>query len=323
LPAWALFALTTVGMLGLLYFAGMPDREFWAAFAALWLLSEWLLHSWPQRGWQIVPAALRMLHTLRTAGPWLMIWPVTAYWIRRGLEGADADPAWASFLPAWLMMGALAWTMRRVRADAWPVRPVAQWYRTVLVPLGCAWSLLLVAVWNLTRDGAMAPLPYVPLANPLDLTSIFALLLAIACYRQLQDRLAGWRQQLLATAALAGYAWFNLALLRAVSHYRDVPYNFDDLFASQFVQAMLSLVWSVTALLLMRHATRTQARKLWLAGAVLLGVVVAKLFLVDLSNVGGVERIVSFLGVGALMVGIGYLAPYPADRGGPSQQEAA
>jgi uncharacterized membrane protein len=323
LPAWALFALTTVGMLGLLYFAGMPDREFWAAFAALWLLSEWLLHSWPQRGWQIVPAAQRVLHTLRTAGPWLMIWPVTAYWIRRGLEGADADPAWASFLPAWLMMGALAWTMRRVRADAWPVRPVAQWYRTVLVPLGCAWSLLLVAVWNLTRDGAMAPLPYVPLANPLDLTSIFALLLAIACYRQLQDRLAGWRQQLLAAAALAGYAWFNLALLRAVSHYRDVPYNFDALFASQFVQAMLSLVWSVTALLLMRHATRTQARKLWLAGAVLLGVVVAKLFLVDLSNVGGVERIVSFLGVGALMVGIGYLAPYPADRGGPSQQEAA
>jgi uncharacterized membrane protein len=73
----------------------------------------------------------------------------------------------------------------------------------------------------------------------------------------------------------------------------------------------------------MRHATRTQARKLWLAGAVLLGVVVAKLFLVDLSNVGGVERIVSFLGVGALMVGIGYLAPYPSDRGGPSQQEAA
>ena len=86
---------------------------------------------------------------------------------------------------------------------------------------------------------------------------------------------------------------------------------------------MLSLVWSVTALLLMRFATRKQERKLWIAGAVLLGVVVAKLFLVDLSNVGGVERIVSFLGVGALMVGIGYLAPYPSTRGDETEKEAA
>ena len=86
---------------------------------------------------------------------------------------------------------------------------------------------------------------------------------------------------------------------------------------------MLSLVWSVTALLLMHMAARRQERKLWIAGAVLLGVVVAKLFLVDLSNVGGVERIVSFLGVGALMVGIGYLAPYPSERDGATRKEAA
>ncbi|WP_395403132.1 DUF2339 domain-containing protein [Pseudoduganella sp. UC29_106] len=323
LPAWALFALSTVGMLIQLHFDSMPGREFWTAFAALWLLSEWLLHSWPRQGWTISPLALRVLHTLRSAGPWLMIWPVAAYWIKLGLEGSHADPAWSRFLPAWLMMGVLAWTIRRVRADAWPVHPVAEWYRTVLLPLGCAWSLLLAAAWNLSQDGAMAPLPYIPLANPLDLTSIFALLLAIAAYRLLEDKLASRRPQLIVVAALAGYGWFNLALLRTVSHYLDVPYTFDAMFASQFVQAMLSLVWSVTALVLMRHAARRQGRALWVAGAVLLGVVLAKLFLVDLSNVGGVERIVSFLGVGALMVGIGYLAPYPADRGGPSQKEAA
>jgi len=32
---------------------------------------------------------------------------------------------------------------------------------------------------------------------------------------------------------------------------------------------------------------------------------------VDLSNVGGVERIVSFIGVGMLMLLIGYLSPVP------------
>ncbi|WP_374581173.1 DUF2339 domain-containing protein [Pseudoduganella sp.] len=319
LPAWLLFGLATLGMLGALYAeARMPAGEHWVAFGALWLVSEWLMRSMALR-----EPVLVLLHTVRSTGPWLMIWPVGAWWIARALEGSGADPAWANFLPAWLMMGGLAWVMRRVRANGWPVAPVAGWYRDILLPLGCAWSLLLVAVWNLSQDGAMAPLPYVPLANPLDLTSIFALLLCVAGYRMRQDKLAPYRQQLLGIGALAAYAWFNLALLRTVSHYLDVPYHFDAMFASQFVQAMLSLVWSVTALLLMRYAARKAERKLWIAGAVLLGVVVAKLFLVDLSNVGGVERIVSFLGVGALMVGIGYLAPYPTARDSASRQEAA
>lgn len=318
-PAWLLFGLASVGILVSLYAdARMPDSEVWVAFGALWLASEWLM-----RSTKLPQAALILLHTLRSTGPWLMIWPVGAWWIARGLEGSGADPAWANFLPAWLMMAGLAWVMRRVRADGWPVKPVAGWYRDVLLPLGCAWSLLLVAVWNLSQDGAMAPLPYVPLANPLDLTSIFALLLCVAGYRMRQEKLAPYRPQLLGIGALAAYAWFNLALLRTVSHYVGVPYEFDAMFASQFVQAMLSLVWSVTALLLMRYAARKADRKLWIVGAVLLGVVVAKLFLVDLSNVGGVERIVSFLGVGALMVGIGYLAPYPSSRDDATQKEAA
>ncbi len=51
-----------------------------------------------------------------------------------------------------------------------------------------------------------------------------------------------------------------------------------------------------------------------MAGAALLALVVVKLFMVDLSNVGGIERIISFLGVGVLMLAIGYLAPFPATK---------
>jgi uncharacterized membrane protein len=42
---------------------------------------------------------------------------------------------------------------------------------------------------------------------------------------------------------------------------------------------------------------------------------VLKLFAVDLSNAGGIERIVSFIGAGLLMVAIGYIAPLPARTG--------
>ena len=66
-------------------------------------------------------------------------------------------------------------------------------------------------------------------------------------------------------------------------------------------------------LILMRLAAVQKQRIPWMAGAGLLVAVVAKLFFIDLTNVGGVERIVSFLGVGALMLAIGYLAPFPSE----------
>ena len=336
--SWGALACATLYLIGDLYATNqLPRAEVWAAYAALWLAGEWLLRAWPRNDWHIAGRALKVLHTVRTAGPWLMIWPVSAIsiarWLNAGGNSAEAEllgdagwhasASWARFIPAWLMMAAIAWLMRRVRADGWPVAPITAWYRRGLIPLACGWSLLLAAVWNWTQNGAMAPLPYVPLANPLDLSSCFAMLLAIACYRMLSGDggglgalLARSKTKLVIAASVVAYGWFNLALLRAVSNYLAVPYEFGDLFASQFVQAMLSLVWSVTALLLMRYAAQRVMRVAWIAGAVLLGVVVLKLFLVDLSNVGGVERIISFLGVGALMVGIGYLAPYPAQRDG-------
>ncbi|MBJ7310299.1 DUF2339 domain-containing protein [Rugamonas sp. CCM 8940] len=348
LPTWVALAASTLAILVQLYPDNrLPGGEAWLAYAALWLAAEWLLRAWPANRWSIATPALQLLHAVRSAGPWLMIWPVAAlniaHWLRDGNNAealllADAgwhtDASWARFIPAWLMMAALAWLMQRGRAGGWPVAPLAAWYRRRLLPLACAWSVLLLAVWNLTQDGAMAPLPYLPLLNPLDLSSCFAMLLAVACYRMLREdepaatngapsALAALRPRLLIGAALTAYVWFNLVLLRSVSHYADIDYAFDDLFASQFVQAMLSLVWSVTALILMRYAAKRASRPVWIAGAALLGLTVAKLFLVDLSNVGGVERIVSFLGVGALMVGIGYLAPYPSPAGQTTSQEAA
>jgi uncharacterized membrane protein len=58
-------------------------------------------------------------------------------------------------------------------------------------------------------------------------------------------------------------------------------------------------------------ATRRGLRALWVVGATLLGVVVGKLFLIDLANSGTVERWVSFIGVGILVIVVGYFAPVP------------
>jgi uncharacterized membrane protein len=341
-PTWMALATTSCIILVRLYFdEPMPRIEIWASLLALWLASEYLMRVWRNTGrsteWPMKTHWLKVLHLLRTVAPWLMIWPVGAYWIALWLhEDAQAAPSesgsWARYVPAWLMMLAVAWLIRRVRANGWPVPPLAKWYQASVIPLAAGWSIVLVAIWNISQDGAMAPLPYLPLINPLDLTTGFACLLGLAAFRLRAAPLEAaapaepaepdaaigkpgnftqW-SALPLMAALAAYAWFNLMLLRTAAHVLDIPYQFDPLFESTIVQTMLSLVWSVTALILMRFAAKTNRPKHWLLGAALLGVVVGKLFLVDQSGGIGVERIVAFVGVGLLMLVIGYLAPYPA-----------
>jgi len=59
------------------------------------------------------------------------------------------------------------------------------------------------------------------------------------------------------------------------------------------------------------RSSRKNKRMLWLIGAVLLGLVVLKLFIIDLSALGSLGRVISFLVVGALLTSIGYFAPLP------------
>src|SRR5262249_57842280 len=61
----------------------------------------------------------------------------------------------------------------------------------------------------------------------------------------------------------------------------------------------------------MYTATRRRLRALWIVGAVLLALVVVKLFAVDLGALSGLPRVVAFLGVGVLLLAIGYVSPLP------------
>jgi uncharacterized membrane protein len=117
-------------------------------------------------------------------------------------------------------------------------------------------------------------------------------------------------------AALAGLAflWVNAVALRTIHFWFDVPYTFQALWHSRLAQAVMSLLWTSFALATMLLANRQRWRPAWMVGALLLAAVVLKLFIVDLSQVGGIERIVSFIGVGLLLLLIGYLAPVPPRR---------
>jgi uncharacterized membrane protein len=156
----------------------------------------------------------------------------------------------------------------------------------------------------------------VPFFNPLDLTQA-AVLLALTTWAVRARRLEPQYFNSVPRGAIAGllcalaFLWVNAIALRSIHFWYDVPYSPRALWQSTLVQAVLSLLWSSLALATMAFANRRQWRVPWVAGAALLGVVVAKLFLVELAQVGTITRIVSFIGVGLFLLLIGYVAPVP------------
>ena len=183
------------------------------------------------------------------------------------------------------------------------------------IPLaGFLWLWMLYA--NFNSRGDPSPLPYLPLLNPLDLAQGAALLALFAWFRRLRSQ--PFSPQLFQTTELAyvalgsnAFFWLDGVLLRTLHHWAGVPFDPDAMMRSMLVQASLSIFWSLLALCAMVTATRTRVRPLWLIGAGLMAIVVVKLFFVDLSNIGGIERIVSFIGVGLLMLVVGYFSPVP------------
>ncbi|HEX3061231.1 MAG TPA: DUF2339 domain-containing protein, partial [Usitatibacter sp.] len=327
-----------------LVFAWLGRREHWAA--ARW--PEWffapamlvmaigslvdLAHPLDNFGWIAWPLALAVhFYTLRRdeepipAG-WVA-WPHALGTIVIAMLGAmelewladqytASDTAWA--LSACIVAPSLVMLVLSSRfADSrWPVSAHMGAYREgagmVLVVAMAVWSVYI----NFAHAGGSDPLPYLPILNAIDLGHLLAIFAVIAWWMALrrcelrtppllEGRLG------LSAAGIVIFIWLNAILLRTMHHWMGVSYNPEALLASREVQAALSVFWAALALATMLIATRKARRALWVVGASLMAVVVVKLVVLDLSRLAGLERIISFIGVGVLMLVIGYFSPVP------------
>lgn len=66
-----------------------------------------------------------------------------------------------------------------------------------------------------------------------------------------------------------------------------------------------SVVWLVLGVLLLVVGSRMNGKSIRIASAVLVFIAVLKVFLVDMSNLEGFLRALSFIGLGAVLIGIG------------------
>ena len=228
--------------------------------------------------------------------------------------------------PAWLLFGALAAAtlpLSVLRPDHRPAPVAALLLALILIAMAAAggddpllpWAALLTTL--LFAGGSAALAAREPKLRAL--TACAALAGPLLIVRQLQPELLGRSQSgglaLLLSLGGLGLLWLlkvrsparaapgigsfaaaaTAALLLAVAAYDLAPRDF------------ISGAWLAAAMALLLAGVRMPDKALRLAGLGLLTATILKVFLIDAAELEGVLRILSFLGLGLALIGIGKL----------------
>jgi uncharacterized membrane protein len=285
-------------------------------------------HDGPLEGWHGLAWALWFIAALRSLGALaavetaltrmlhvVFLWTVALLLAAEGgalVERHIAlDSIWVA-LAAFAPLAALFWlVLRRLPPVRWPLGGEAEVHRHTLLT-SLAWIMGLGAVLGLVNEGDPAPLPYLPVFNPLELAQLGYLVLLLLWFRQ-GEREGGamLSTELRARAlAIAGVLLLTAITLRGAHFIGGVPWG-EALRASPLAQAALSITWTLAGIAAMLLGQRRGSRAVWFGGAALMGVVLVKLLLIDRQFMHDLPAIIGVLVVGVLLVAVGYFAPVP------------
>lgn len=306
-------ALAAAGTAALALVAGIP--------IALWMGVDGVQ---PFAGWALgalaafALAGVYALATLREQDDltpavghvgWVWSWiGFAAVALDRIATDAQLGDGWRIALDALPLLA--AWSLTLLRPQ-WIGTPLwdrfGGWRGTLLLQQAIVGACLFCAL--LWHAGDAQPLPWLPLLNPVELVQLGTLVLGA---RWLADPAAPAAFGARRATLLAGGAFLfvTAATLRATHQLGGVPWD-DRLLSSNLAQMALTLAWSALGVIGWVAGSRRGQRLLWLAGAVLMGIVLAKLLLIDRTRLGNLFGIASFIGYGLLCTVIGYFAPAP------------
>lgn len=249
----------------------------------------------------------------------------------------DSQGVMAILIPTCLVVSGL-WLSYRLSRDRQKESPVQNkstrllpWFNWQQALINCAVvftpiALLWVIITNWSYDGVIWGLPYFPVLNLYDVTSVLVLLTGFSLYymsqkyninkpnlsnANLKFKRAINTDNLLIVLGLISFWVFSSILIRTLHAFIGTPLWEAGAWQSEQVQTGLTILWTLLALVATIIASRYWQRALWFMGIGLLGIVVLKLVLVDLSQTEAIWRVISFLGAGSLILLIGYLAPLP------------
>ncbi|MGB3211588.1 MAG: DUF2339 domain-containing protein [Desulforhopalus sp.] len=304
----AMILLLPVSMFG--FHSGSHLFEGWGAVAwtVAFVIQYRILYlfagDWPRRN--------MVVYHLGTLWSLLFVLSHEGSWAVSQLSGL-AD-IWTMICWAMIPCCALLLLLQLGKGVSWPVGTYASCYLGAGGTLP-AFGLVFWTLMSFGVAGDPAPLPYLPLINPVELSGLVVVVTLVLwvvnrknsgySLKYLPEKRSLWGISVLF------FFWVNSVAARSVHFYAGIPYHPDTLYRSVIFQAAIAALWGFGALAITVWAARKGSRPLWGAGALLLGMVVLKLFVVDLSGTGTIARIVSFLVVGVLMLVIGYFSPIP------------
>ena len=302
-PAWVALALESP-------YATVPSAHLgWLAWPLALLAHPLLMRL--QARWRPALATA----PLYLAGNWLFVALATHECERLVDAVALSGDAWHALatmmVPALILVASVRPALQRLQKS--------RELREAWLTAGCGGlSLYLFAwLWLSLGDGGYSNLaPWLPLLNPLEIGEGVGLL-ALATWLR-ANASAGRPPRptpaLVAALSATAFALVTAMVLRSCAHWDGIAWNADALYASRLAQAALSVTWALIGVAAMVAGHRAGRRVAWAVGTALLGVVVAKLFLVELADRASLYRIVSFIVVGGLMLAVGYFAPIPPRR---------
>ena len=244
----------------------------------------------------------------------LILVAIIAYEIYWRMDEAGLSDVWAGSGAILVPALAAIFIMFMRQNVTWPLQ---RYWSAYLAAAGILIGVQLLAVAGAGIDdpGNPRPLPYIPILNPFDVLTLIGLLVGLHLVVTVRATSEWFRQGdfRFATAlwALAVFVLSTIAVVRGVHHLGGVEWQQRALTNSVSVQSALSIYWAILGFGGMIWGARHQKRWIWIVGTGLMALVVIKLFIIDLGNTGTVARIVSFLGVGALLLVVGYYAPAP------------
>ncbi|MCP4412299.1 MAG: DUF2339 domain-containing protein [Gammaproteobacteria bacterium] len=255
---------------------------------------------------QIELVAIDKLHT----AAYLLLSVLIGYECYWYLQYNHLAASWSVSVLALVLIAALQIINR---LDIWPIKQYLHSYQNnsailLVILLGC-WSV----VGNFMQYLIPHPIVYMPLLNPVDLIQALALFTVSEWYFKYQtsDRSIIKNQAFYKFVGGFCFIWFNVILLKTIHLITGVRYSPEPLFDTAVVQMAISISWTIIGLIIMVLASKKLKREIWFVGASLTGVVVVKLFILDQSDSGTIDRIVTFMIVGILLLVVGYFSPVP------------
>ncbi|CAM4086236.1 DUF2339 domain-containing protein [Psychrobacter arenosus] len=309
-------------------------------FHSSWLTGHWLVFAGLVLGWLIVGQLwIKTWQSHRSSLAFIRL--SSASWLATGILLLAASlhyglPASKGVMPILIPTALLLvslWVSHRQNNNqrhlnsAQRPLPWFDWQQALLdnANIFLPFVLVWVIVTNAYYDGVIWSLSYFPALNLYDIAAILTLIAGLGTYYLQQQatppaKLINGRYAknlpspsnfVFIVLGLISFWHLSSMLVRTLHAFSDTPLWYNGAWDSEKVQTGLTILWTLTALVATIIASRYWQRLLWFMGIGLLGLVVLKLVLVDLSQTEAIWRVVSFIGAGSLILLIGYLAPLP------------